>query len=114
MARLTLEELQAKYPQVNRDEYDRARAEAELACHMAELVYAMREHAGLTQAELAGRMKTTQSSVARMEGGGSLPSIGMITRVARATGVSVRISAPGVIEVDLSPAPDAEEGLKRA
>ena len=34
------------------------------------LVYKLRTEAGLTQADLAHRMGTTQSAIARMEGGG--------------------------------------------
>ena len=40
---------------------------------LAELVYTLRTRAGLTQTELARRMCTTQSSIARIEGGGSVP-----------------------------------------
>jgi len=68
---------------------------------MAEMVYAMRHHAGLTQAELGRRIGTTQSSIARMESGGSLPTIEMIWRLAQATGVAVRFEAPGVADVEI-------------
>ena len=39
------------------------------------LVYRLRTEAGLTQAELAQRMGTTQSAIARMEGGGTRPTL---------------------------------------
>lgn len=45
-----------------------------------------RTRAGLTQAELAERMGTTQSAIARMEGGRINPTIGMLRRYAQATG----------------------------
>lgn len=101
MTGTTLEDLQARYPPADRDEYDRARAAAELAGAVAELVYAMRTQVGLTQTELARRMGTTQSSIARIEGGGSLPTIDMLARLARATGVPVRLEAPGVADVEI-------------
>ena len=44
-----------------------------------------RTRAGLTQAQVAARMGTTQSAVARLEGG-KLPSIRTLTRYAEATG----------------------------
>jgi transcriptional regulator with XRE-family HTH domain len=97
----TLDDLQRKYPPANREEYDRARAAAELAGAVAELVYGMRAKAGLTQTELAARMGTTQSSVARMESGGSLPTIEMLARLAHATGVAVRLEASGVADVEI-------------
>lgn len=50
-----------------------------------------RKDAGFTQAELAARMKTTQSAVARMESGRVPPSIRTLERVARATGTRLRI-----------------------
>lgn len=39
------------------------------------LVYRVRTEAGLTQAELAERMGTSQSAVARMEDGGTRPTL---------------------------------------
>ena len=51
-----------------------------------ELVYRLRTDAGLTQAELAERMGTTQSAIARMEGGGARPTLETFERLARAVG----------------------------
>lgn len=45
-----------------------------------------RSRAGLSQAELAERMGTTQSAVARMESGRQLPSLRTLYRYAKATG----------------------------
>jgi DNA-binding XRE family transcriptional regulator len=102
MARLTLEELRAKYPPTDKEEYDRAYAAAVLAGHLAELVYAMRAKAGMTQAELARRIGTTQSSIARVEGSGSLPTLDILVKIARATGTSLRLVAPGVADVEIT------------
>jgi ribosome-binding protein aMBF1 (putative translation factor) len=101
MANISLDELRAKYPPEDRDEYDRAYAAATLAGHLAELVYTLRTRAGLTQTELARRMGTTQSSIARIEGGGSLPTLDMLARLAHATDTPLRIAAPGITDVDL-------------
>jgi predicted transcriptional regulator len=94
MARLTLEELPAQNPPANREEYDQAHAAALLAGQVAELVYAMRAQAGITQAELARRIGTTQSSIARVEGDGSLPTVDMLARIARATSSTLRLVRP--------------------
>ena len=101
MANITLDELRAKYPPEDRKEYDRAYAAAALAGQLAELVYALRTRAGLTQTELARRMGTTQSSIARIEGGGSLLTLDMLARLAHATGTPLRLAAPGITDVDL-------------
>jgi ribosome-binding protein aMBF1 (putative translation factor) len=101
VADITLDELRAKYPPEDRHEYDRAYGAATLVGQLAELVYTLRTRAGLTQTELARRMGTTQSSIARIEGGGSLPTLDMLARLAHATGTPLRIAAPGVTEIDL-------------
>lgn len=98
---VSLEELRAKYPPEDRDAYERAYAAATLAGELAELVYAMRTRAGLTQTELARRVGTTQSSVARVEGGGGMASVDMLARIARATGTPLRLASPDG-DVDLS------------
>jgi transcriptional regulator with XRE-family HTH domain len=51
-----------------------------------ELVYRLRTNAGLTQAELAGRMGTTQSAIARMESGGTRPTLETLEKLAAAVG----------------------------
>ena len=101
MANTTLDELRAKYPPEDQEEYDRAYAAATLAGQLAELVYTLRTRAGLTQTELARRMGTTQSSIARIEGGGSLPTLDMLSRIVHATGSTMRLAVPGVGDIDL-------------
>lgn len=47
---------------------------------------------GLSQAELARRMNTTQSTVARLESGRGQPSTRTLVRFAKATGYILKIS----------------------
>lgn len=54
-----------------------------------------RARAGLTQAEVAARMGTSQSTVARLESGGAKPSLSTLRRCAQATGARVRITLEG-------------------
>lgn len=65
-----------------RDEYN---AQAPQFAIARELI-AARVRAGLTQAQVAERMRTTQSTVARMESGKGLPSLRSLLRYAEATG----------------------------
>ena len=51
-----------------------------------------RSRAGLSQAALARRMKTTQSTIARLESGRGLPSTRTLDRFAKATGHRLKIS----------------------
>ncbi len=53
---------------------------------MARELIAARARAGLTQADVAARMGTTQSTVARLEGGKAAPSMRSVQRYARAIG----------------------------
>ena len=52
---------------------------------VAKAVIAARSRAGLTQTELARKMRTTQPVVARMESGRIQPSMRTLQRLARAT-----------------------------
>ena len=53
---------------------------------MARELIAARTQAGLTQADVAERMGTTQSTVARLEGGKAAPSLRSLQRYAQAVG----------------------------
>ncbi|MFW6373900.1 MAG: helix-turn-helix domain-containing protein, partial [Thermodesulfobacteriota bacterium] len=59
---------------------------------LAEALIKARIQAGLTQKELAQRMNTTQSVIARMEGGRVKPSSRTLERFAKATGMRMKIS----------------------
>jgi len=50
-----------------------------------------REKAGMTQAQVARRMGTTQSVVARIEGGGSQPNLKTLQRYAEAVGRRIQV-----------------------
>ena len=51
-----------------------------------------RTRAKLTQADLARRMNTTQSVVARLESGRTRPSIRTLEKIAQATSIRLHIS----------------------
>jgi predicted transcriptional regulator len=72
-------------------EYDALAPEFQIS---AELIKA-RLRAGLSQADLALRMGTSQSAIARLESGQTLPSTKTLLRYAEATGsrVHLRLSA---------------------
>ncbi len=68
--------------------YEEMRPEFELA----RALIAARSQAGLTQAQLAARMETSQSVVSRLESGQAHPSTKTLERIARATGTRLRIA----------------------
>ncbi len=71
-----------------RTAYEELGGEFELARSLIEA----RTEAGLTQAQLAERMKTTQSVVARLESGRVHLSTRTLEKFARGTGTRLRIS----------------------
>jgi transcriptional regulator with XRE-family HTH domain len=76
-----------KNPEYRR-EYDALEEEFSLS---AALIQA-RSRAGLTQEQVAQRMNTTQAVIARLEGGGSMPSTRTLEKYAKATGTRLKIS----------------------
>lgn len=70
-----------------REEY--AKADAEYS--VIEAMIRARTDAKLTQAEIAHRIGTTQSAIARLEGGRVSPSVATLRRYAEATGRQLRI-----------------------
>lgn len=64
---------------------------AKLAYELGRQVRELREAHGLSQRQLAERMRTTQSVIARLEAGGSKPSLSTLERVASALGTSIDI-----------------------
>lgn len=86
---ITLQELKArsmKDPRF-RKEYEDVDAQFSLV----ESIIGARLTANLTQTEVAKRMGTTQSAIARLEGGWVSPSFATLRRFAEATGTSVRV-----------------------
>jgi transcriptional regulator with XRE-family HTH domain len=61
--------------------------------YAGDLVRRSRLKAGLTQAELATRLGTTQSAVARLERPGSNPRVETLERALRATGHSLSLGS---------------------
>jgi len=67
------------------------------------LVKEARRRAGLTQAQLAERVGTTQSAIARLEAGGTEPSLSRVDVLIRACGLSL------AVELDDRPPVDPDE-----
>ena len=79
--------------------YREAYAEQEPEFELARALIEARARAGLTQQQLAARMKTTQSVIARLESGRAQPSTQTLQRIAEATGMRLRISfVPAPVE----------------
>ena len=71
-----------------RTSFDAIEAESALA----EAIAGARARAGLTQEEVAQRMRTTQGNIARMEAGRTMPSTRTLNRFALAVGATLTIS----------------------
>src|SRR2546423_995207 len=72
----------------------------------ATLIRQARRRAGLTQAELAGRVGTTQSAVARWERGASRPTVERLQTLVEACGLELQLGL-------VSPARDERAALRR-
>ena len=74
------------------EQYRKAYDALEPEFALAQAVIEARAAADLTQRQLAQRMETTQSVIARLEGGRARPSTQTLERLAAATGTRLRIS----------------------
>ena len=72
-------------------EYAKAYDALEEEFTRAQIVIGARAHADLSQAELAERMGTSQSAIARLESGRIKPSTRTLEKLAAATGMRLRI-----------------------
>lgn len=77
---------------------------------LRELVHRLRTEAGLTQAELAQRMGTTQSAIARMEAGGTRPTLETLERLAAAIGQELVVGVGAQLSQNRSIAKLIREG----
>lgn len=67
--------------------FEESRVELELARQLIEA----RVKSGLSQEELATKMGTSQSTIARLESGASMPSMRTLTKFAQATNSQLQI-----------------------
>ncbi|MCL2463862.1 MAG: helix-turn-helix domain-containing protein [Micrococcales bacterium] len=70
---------------------DAARSDAELALDIAQVIYDARTAAGMTQTQLATAMGVSQSRVSELEGGGAVPNLKTLAKVAAAVGRRVHV-----------------------
>ena len=64
---------------------------AKKAFEIAERIRRARERRGMTQAELAARIGSTQPALARLEAGGVTPNLDTLQRIAEALGLELVI-----------------------
>lgn len=64
----------------------------ELEFSIIEQVIQKRLEKGLTQKQLADKIGTKQSAIARLEGGSTNPSVGFLEKVSKALGSKLQIS----------------------
>lgn len=75
-----------------------------------ELVREARKRMALTQRELAERAGTTQSAIARLESGRTSPSLEVVLRLIRLTGLDLRVELVPYDDSDIVQAVDALRG----
>lgn len=90
MKRMTVDELHKAW--LKKPDYRREYSALEEEFSLTAALIEARSRAGLTQEEVAQRMKTTQAVIARLEGGGSKPSTRTLEKYAEATGSRLKIT----------------------
>jgi ribosome-binding protein aMBF1 (putative translation factor) len=90
MSRKSWDHIKAEWPDTpaRRRGYEKAGRSIRLAME----IHALREKRGLSQRELAERLGTTQSAIARLEAGNVSPSLPTLDKVAAALDVELIVS----------------------
>jgi len=91
----TVKQMHKKW--INDPAYQAAYSELEGEFEIAKALIAARTQAHLTQKDLAKRMKTSQSAIARLESGEANPSVSMLKRYAAATGTRLIIDLSSAV-----------------
>jgi ribosome-binding protein aMBF1 (putative translation factor) len=89
--RITVDELHKKWLK-ERPGYAKAVADLDEESQLGRQMIGARARAGLTQEQLATRMKTTRTVISRLESGRMKPSTRTLERYARATGHKLKIT----------------------
>jgi len=74
-------------------DFKKAWDELELEYMISSMIIKLRSEAKLSQSELAVKIGTTQSVVARMESGKILPKLDSLSKIAKACGKKIEITA---------------------
>jgi ribosome-binding protein aMBF1 (putative translation factor) len=90
MSRKTWDQIKAERP--NTPARQRAYEKAGRTIRLAMEIHSLREKRGLSQRELAERLGTTQSAIARLEAGNVSPSLATLDKVAAALDVELVVS----------------------
>jgi transcriptional regulator with XRE-family HTH domain len=72
--------------------FQKAYDSLEAEYNLIDAMLSARSASGLSQAQLARKMKTTQSAIARLESGKAHPSTRTLAKLAAATGTRLKIS----------------------
>jgi UDP-N-acetylglucosamine 1-carboxyvinyltransferase len=70
--------------------------------HIGSKIADIRETAGMTQSDLAKKMKTTQSAIARLESGRQNVSADMLNKIGRALGKNLITLSPGTVNISIT------------
>ena len=69
--------------------------------HIGSRITSVRESVGLTQSELAKKIKTTQSAIARIESGKQNISTDMIKKISKALNKNLLTPTPGSMNLEI-------------
>jgi DNA-binding XRE family transcriptional regulator len=90
---------EVKAARADSPERRRGYEQAGRAIRLAFEIRALREKKGLSQRELAELVGTTQSAIARLEGGNISPSLPTLDKIAKALGAEVSLSIVDLAEL---------------